>query len=144
MRKSRATRLVVRNVERYDVIVRVLTDNNMANAGGMCVILDPFAERVAHDLGATGGFKMQIQDRTDLGLASLEGAVANVRFGRNWQVNVQADTGFRICPEDIGKSKIRNVAGNTAPLVVEFAKAEEDEGVNRCAAASAAAIERTD
>ena len=30
------------------------------------------------------------------------------RFGRNWQVNVQADAAFRLQPEDIGKLKVRN------------------------------------
>jgi multidrug efflux pump len=127
-------------------------------------------------LGNTGGFKMQIQDRGDLGLGSLQGAVANVvetgnsqpglvglfstfratqpqiyvdvdrtkakalgvplsdvfdtlqvylgssyandftRFGRNWQVNVQADSGFRVRPEDIGRLKVRNAAGEMIPL----------------------------
>jgi multidrug efflux pump len=127
-------------------------------------------------LGSTGGFKIQIQDRGDLGLGGLEGAVANVvekgnaqpglvglfssfrakqpqiyldvdrvkakslgvalddvfstlqvylgsayvndftRFGRNWQVNVQADASYRIRPEDIGKLKVRNAKGDMVPL----------------------------
>jgi multidrug efflux pump len=29
------------------------------------------------------------------------------RFGRNWQVNLQADSSFRIQPEDVGKLKVR-------------------------------------
>ena len=32
------------------------------------------------------------------------------RFGRNWQVNVQADAAFRVRPEDIGALKVRNAA----------------------------------
>ncbi|MGE0682021.1 MAG: efflux RND transporter permease subunit, partial [Candidatus Binatia bacterium] len=38
------------------------------------------------------------------------------RFGRNWQVNVQADTQFRMRTEDIGKLKVRNQEGAMAPL----------------------------
>jgi multidrug efflux pump subunit AcrB len=30
------------------------------------------------------------------------------RFGRNWQVNAQADSSYRVRPEDIGKLKVRN------------------------------------
>ena len=127
-------------------------------------------------LGSTGGFKLQLQDRGDLGPQALQGAAENViekgaaqpglvglfssfratqpqlyldvnrtqaktlgvslddvfntlqvylgsayandftRFGRNWQVNVQADSAFRISPEDIGKLKVRNAAGDMVPL----------------------------
>ena len=127
-------------------------------------------------LGSTGGFKLQLQDRGDLGPEALQGAAENViekgtaqpglvglfssyratqpqlyldvnrtqaktlgvslddvfntlqvylgsayandftRFGRNWQVNVQADSAFRISPEDIGKLKVRNAAGDMVPL----------------------------
>ena len=38
------------------------------------------------------------------------------RFGRNWQVNVQADSAFRVAVEDIGKLKVRNAAGEMVPL----------------------------
>jgi multidrug efflux pump subunit AcrB len=38
------------------------------------------------------------------------------RFGRNWQVNVQADAAFRARPEDIGKLRVRNAAGQMVPL----------------------------
>jgi multidrug efflux pump len=48
----------------------------------------------------------------------LGSAYANdfTRFGRNWQVNVQADSSFRIRPEDVGKLKVRNAAGDMIPL----------------------------
>src|SRR5262249_13935527 len=36
-------------------------------------------------LGSTGGFKMQVQDRGDLGLAALQGAVENVAQAGNRQ-----------------------------------------------------------
>ncbi|HEV8711979.1 MAG TPA: efflux RND transporter permease subunit [Candidatus Binatia bacterium] len=186
----------------------ILTSNNIANAGGMFIILAPFEERVEHGLqaskvlaalrarlrqiqeaqvvafgappveglGSTGGFKLHIQDRGDLGPQSLQATVENIlekgnvqpglvglfssfranqpqlyvdvnrtqaktlgvslddvfdtlqvylgsayandftRFGRNWQVNVQADASFRIHPEDIGKLKVRNAAGAMVPL----------------------------
>ena len=38
------------------------------------------------------------------------------RFGRNWQVNVQADSKFRVAREDIGKLKVRNASGEMVPL----------------------------
>src|SRR6266850_2081093 len=38
------------------------------------------------------------------------------RFGRNWQVQVQADSPFRVRPEDIVKLKVRNAAGAMVPL----------------------------
>ncbi|MGH7964444.1 MAG: efflux RND transporter permease subunit, partial [Candidatus Binatia bacterium] len=48
----------------------------------------------------------------------LGSAYANdfTRFGRNWQVNVQADSRFRLRPEDVGKLKVRNAAGQMVPL----------------------------
>jgi multidrug efflux pump len=127
-------------------------------------------------LGSTGGFKLQIQDRSGLGLEALQGAVANVieksnaqpqliglfstfstnqpqlfvdidrakaqaqgvdldtisdtlqaylgsayvnditLYNRNWQVNVQADAGFRLRPEDVGALKVRNAQGDMVPL----------------------------
>jgi multidrug efflux pump len=127
-------------------------------------------------LGNTGGFKLQVQDKGDIGFDGLEAAVANLsqagnaqpglvglfssfranqpqlyidvdrtkakslgldlnqvfntlqiylgsayvndftRFGRNWQVNVQADAAFRARPSDIGKLKVRNNAGQMVPL----------------------------
>jgi multidrug efflux pump len=50
--------------------------------------------------------------------AYLGSAYANdiTRFGRNWQVNVQADAGFRRTPEDIGKLQVRNQKGEMVPL----------------------------
>jgi multidrug efflux pump len=187
----------------------VLTSVNVANTGGMFVILSPFEERkedpelsaarvatalrqkfaeiqdaviVAFGappidgLGSTGGFKLQIQDRGDAGLDSLQGMVENVarsgnsqpglvglfssfranqpqlfvevdrtkakalgvplndvfetlqiylgsayandftRFGRNWQVNIQADSKYRLRVEDIGRLKVRNATGDMVPL----------------------------
>ena len=38
------------------------------------------------------------------------------RFGRNWQVNVQADAKYRLSPDDIGQLKTRNAAGDMIPL----------------------------
>src|SRR6185503_7490778 len=37
-------------------------------------------------------------------------------FNRNWQVNVQADSRYRLRPEDVGKLRVRNAAGNMVPL----------------------------
>jgi multidrug efflux pump len=38
------------------------------------------------------------------------------RFGRNWQVNVQADSRFRVSREDLGRLKVRTATGGMAPL----------------------------
>jgi multidrug efflux pump len=38
------------------------------------------------------------------------------RFGRNWQVMVQADAQYRLRPEDVGLLKTRNVDGAMVPL----------------------------
>jgi multidrug efflux pump len=48
----------------------------------------------------------------------LGSAYANdfTRFGRNWQVNVQADAAYRVEPDDIGQLKVRNSTGGMVPL----------------------------
>jgi multidrug efflux pump len=48
----------------------------------------------------------------------LGSAYANdfTRFGRNWQVNVQAEPKFRLHPSDIGRLKVRNAAGRMVPI----------------------------
>src|SRR6185436_20599357 len=48
----------------------------------------------------------------------LGSAYANdfTRFGRNWQVNVQADAAYRVDPDAIGQLKVRNRDGGMVPL----------------------------
>lgn len=48
----------------------------------------------------------------------LGSAYANdiTRFGRNWQVSVQADSSFRAKATDIGRLKVRNSEGEMVPL----------------------------
>ncbi len=187
----------------------ILNSTNIANLGGMFVILEPFEERKldpnlsasaiaanmrksyagiqeaaiaifgappVDGLGNTGGFKLQLQDRADTGLSALQENVDNMaaagnarpellglfssfradqpqifvdlnrtqakaqgialsdifdtlqvylgsayandftRFGRNWQVNVQAEPRFRLHPTDIGRLKVRNAEGEMVPL----------------------------
>ena len=38
------------------------------------------------------------------------------QFGRTWQVNVQADTPFRMQPEDMRRLQVRNARGEMVPL----------------------------
>jgi multidrug efflux pump len=38
------------------------------------------------------------------------------KFGRTWQVNLQADAAFRMSPEDVGRLKVRNADGKMVPL----------------------------
>ncbi len=188
----------------------ILTGTNIANVGGMFVILKPFDERKGKPelsakavqaklikayrekilaaqtavfgappidgLGSTGGFKLYVQDRTSLGPRFLEGGVTSLasagsaqpglaglfssysanqpqiitrvdkdmavtrdvalpelydtlavyfgsayvndftRFGRNWQVIVQADPEFRRQIRNLANLKVRNKQGNMVSL----------------------------
>ncbi|QDU89020.1 Efflux pump membrane transporter BepE [Pirellulimonas nuda] len=38
------------------------------------------------------------------------------QFGRTWQVNLQGDPQFRLSPEQVGRLKVRNSAGEMVPL----------------------------
>ncbi|MGL4551323.1 MAG: efflux RND transporter permease subunit, partial [Gemmataceae bacterium] len=49
------------------------------------------------------------------------------RFGRTWQVNVQADARFRMKPEDVRRLKVRNEHGDMVPLGA-FSKIKETTG----------------
>ena len=144
-------------------------------------------------LGNTGGFKLQVEDKGDIGFEGLQAAVTDLaqagnaqpglvglfssfranqpqlfldvdrtkaksmgldlnqvfntlqiylgsayvndftRFGRNWQVNVQADAAFRARPADIGKLKVRNAAGQMVPLqtIVNVRNTSGPAAVNR-------------
>ena len=141
-------------------------------------------------MGAIGGFKMQIEDRADLGVSALaeatnaiiakayqNPALAGVftgfrpatpqldaevdwvkaeslgiskqdismalqvylgslyvndfnRFGRTWQVVVQADQQYRSRAEDIAKLKVRNTRGEMVPLGT-ILKVKESSGPDR-------------
>jgi multidrug efflux pump len=141
-------------------------------------------------MGAIGGFKLQIEDRADLGVAALaeatnaiigkayqNPALAGVftgfrpatpqldaevdwvkaesmgiskqdisqalqvylgslyvndfnRFGRTWQVVVQADQQYRSRAEDIAKLKVRNTRGEMVPLGTVL-KVKESSGPDR-------------
>ncbi|WP_447591724.1 efflux RND transporter permease subunit [Aquipseudomonas campi] len=52
------------------------------------------------------------------------------RFGRTYQVNVQADQPFRLEPEQIGQLKVRNNHGEMIPLST-FVKVENSAGPDR-------------
>ncbi|TBU97273.1 efflux RND transporter permease subunit [Stutzerimonas kirkiae] len=52
------------------------------------------------------------------------------RFGRTYQVNVQADQQFRLEPEQIGQLKVRNARGEMVPLSA-FVKVEDSAGPDR-------------
>ena len=61
--------------------------------------------------------------------ASLGSAYVNDfnKFGRTWQVRVQADQKFRLKPEDIRRLEVRNQAGRMIPLGT-FARIEKING----------------
>jgi multidrug efflux pump len=52
------------------------------------------------------------------------------RFGRTYQVNVQADQQFRLEPEQIGQLKVRNNRGEMVPLST-FVKVSDSAGPDR-------------
>jgi len=52
------------------------------------------------------------------------------RFGRTYQVNVQADQQFRLEPEQIGQLKVRNNRGEMVPLST-FVKVNDSAGPDR-------------
>ncbi|MDP3847413.1 MAG: efflux RND transporter permease subunit [Pseudomonas sp.] len=52
------------------------------------------------------------------------------RFGRTYQVNVQADQQFRLEPEQIGQLKVRNNSGEMVPLST-FVKVSDSAGPDR-------------
>jgi multidrug efflux pump len=64
------------------------------------------------------------------------------KFGRTWEVNLQADSKFRMRPEDVKQLKVRNIKGKMVPLGT-FAEAREITGpvmVTRYAMYPAASI----
>ena len=75
------------------------------------VFVDVDREKV-HNLGVS------LQTVFDAMSAYLGSAYVNDfnKFGRTWQVKVQADTAFRSKPEDILKLQVRNKDGNMLPL----------------------------
>lgn len=156
-------------------------------------VVTVFGAPPVEGLGNTGGFKLQVQDRSDAGIAALQESVEQLvtagneqptlvglfssfranqpqifvdlnrtqaksqgvtltdvfdtlqtflgsvyvndftRFGRNWQVNVQAESQFRLEPDDIRKLKVRNQKGEMVPLgsVVTVAETSGPSIVNR-------------
>ncbi|NMH66577.1 efflux RND transporter permease subunit [Shewanella salipaludis] len=52
------------------------------------------------------------------------------RFGRTYQVNMQADESFRQSPEQIGQLKVRNLEGDMIPLG-SFIKVSQSSGPDR-------------
>nr|NIU61762.1 multidrug efflux RND transporter permease subunit [Stutzerimonas stutzeri] len=52
------------------------------------------------------------------------------RFGRTYQVNVQADQKFRLAPEQIGQLKVRNNRGEMVPLST-FVNVKDSAGPDR-------------
>jgi multidrug efflux pump len=52
------------------------------------------------------------------------------RFGRTYQVNAQAEPGFRLTPDDIGRLKTRNLHGDMIPLS-SFVTVRESSGPDR-------------
>jgi multidrug efflux pump subunit AcrB len=67
----------------------------------------------------------EVFNTLQLNLASLYVNDFN-RFGRTWQVNVQADTNFRRETNDIKQIKIRNAAGGMVPLSTLLTTREVD------------------
>jgi multidrug efflux pump len=71
----------------------------------------------------------QIFDTMQVYLGSLYANDFN-RFGRTYQVNVQAEQKFRLTPEQIGQLKVRNNRGEMVPLST-FVKVSDSSGPDR-------------
>ncbi|MCQ4288733.1 efflux RND transporter permease subunit [Pseudomonas stutzeri] len=71
----------------------------------------------------------QIFDTMQVYLGSLYANDFN-RFGRTYQVNVQAEQKFRLTPEQIGQLKVRNDRGEMVPLST-FVKVSDSAGPDR-------------
>nr|MBF0682461.1 efflux RND transporter permease subunit [Pseudomonas sp.] len=71
----------------------------------------------------------EIFDTMQVYLGSLYANDFN-RFGRTYQVNVQADQRFRLDPEQIGQLKVRNGRGEMVPLST-FVKVSDSAGPDR-------------
>ncbi|MDX2351133.1 efflux RND transporter permease subunit [Stutzerimonas xanthomarina] len=71
----------------------------------------------------------QIFDTMQVYLSSLYANDFN-RFGRTYQVNVQAEQKFRLTPDQIGQLKVRNNRGEMVPLST-FVKVSDSSGPDR-------------
>ncbi|MEK0364352.1 efflux RND transporter permease subunit [Pseudomonas sp. CBC3] len=71
----------------------------------------------------------QIFDTMQVYLGSLYANDFN-RFGRTYQVNVQAEQKFRLTPDQIGQLKVRNDRGEMVPLST-FVKVSDSAGPDR-------------
>ena len=71
----------------------------------------------------------QIFDTMQVYLGSLYANDFN-RFGRTYQVNVQAEQKFRLTPDQIGQLKVRNNRGEMVPLST-FVKVTDSSGPDR-------------
>ncbi|BAP79678.1 hydrophobe/amphiphile efflux-1 (HAE1) family transporter [Pseudomonas sp. MT-1] len=71
----------------------------------------------------------QIFDSMQVYLGSLYANDFN-RFGRTYQVNVQAEQKFRLTPDQIGQLKVRNNRGEMVPLST-FVKVSDSSGPDR-------------
>jgi multidrug efflux pump subunit AcrB len=168
-------------------------------------LVNVFGAPPIEGLGTAGGFKIVIEDRSDMGPAALQKAAEKVveagknvaalrdvfasfrantpwlyldidraaarrmglsmadvfntlqvyfgsfyvndfnRFGRTWQVNVQAEARFRDQTEDLKQLKIRNVGGSMVPLasIAEVRDATGPTTITRYNLYRAAAVNAT-
>jgi len=85
---------------------------------------------VDREKAKTAGVPLQnIYDTMQMYLGSLYVNDFN-RFGRTYQVNAQAEPGFRLTADDIGRLKTRNARGDMIPLA-SFVTARESSGPDR-------------
>jgi len=78
---------------------------------------------------AAGVALQDVYDTMQMYLGSLYVNDFN-RFGRTYQVNAQAEPGFRLNASDIGRLKTRNARGDMIPLA-SFVNARETSGPDR-------------
>ncbi|MFO0804065.1 MAG: efflux RND transporter permease subunit [Gemmataceae bacterium] len=94
--------------------------NRLPQAGGMFTVYKTNSPQVYLDIDRAACMARGVEV-TDVS-SCLQGSMGSKyvndfnRFGRTWQVNVQADQNFRDSVDDIRKIKVRNKHGDMVPL----------------------------
>jgi multidrug efflux pump len=99
--------------------------NQLPQAGGMFTVYKTNSPQIYLDIDRAACMARGVEV-TDVA-ATLQGSMGSKyvndfnRFGRTWQVNVQADQGYRDRLDDIRKIKVRNKHGDMVPLAAVIA-----------------------
>jgi multidrug efflux pump subunit AcrB len=125
------------NAGGFKMMVKAIGDLNYSNLEGQASNLAAKANRTPGLVGVFNSFRantpqlyidvdrtkvktmnVPLSDVFDTLQVYLGGYYVNDfnRFGRTWQVNIQAEAAFRVNPESIKQFKVRNFSGDMVPL----------------------------